>query len=733
MREGISKGKGLYIQLYSIHGLVRGHGLELGRDADTGGQIKYVVELANELSSDPRVDKIEIVTRLVKDKSVSEDYAVPIEKVNDKLSIIRIRCGGGKYIRKELLWNHLEEFVDKSIKYIKKMHRLPDVIHGHYVDAGYVCTELTQFFGIPFIHTGHSLGRDKLRKLLSDGMDKKDIERKYKINHRIEIEENIIHFANLIITSTNQEIKKQYGDYRNTTEEKFCVVQPGVDLSRFYPYNARIKQDRQTAKLLQDISSKLLNFFVEIDKPLILTLCRPDKRKNISGLIKAYGEDKKLQEKANLAIFAGIRDDIQAMDENEQEVLTEILLLMDKYNLYGKMAIPKQHETQTEVPELYRIAADTGGVFINAALTEPFGLTLIEAAACGVPVVATDDGGPRDILGNCKNGILVDVSDTKNISKAVNKILDDKNLWKNYSENGIENVRKFYTWKAHTDKYLKEIEELVKKGQDNINVFAPIGKKLLDTRKMIVTDIDNTLLGDEESLSSFVQLIENINYDIGFAVATGRTVDSAFKVLEENGVSYPDVIISSVGSEIYYNYQGRMIYAKGWHAHIKHQWYRDKIVDLLSGFKFLQYQEEENQRRFKISYYTSDVPGYLEKVNEILIHNRIKANVIFSHGQYLDILPYRASKGKAIRYLSYRWNIPYENILVAGDSGNDSEMLKGELLGVIVANYSKELEELKGQKRVYFAGEKYAGGIIDGIKHYNFLTARKEEAIEQEA
>jgi len=117
----------------------------------------------------------------------------------------------------------------------------------------------------------------------------------------------------------------------------------------------------------------------------------------------------------------------------------------------------------------------------------------------------------------------------------------------------------------------------------------------------------------------------------------------------------------------------------------------------------------------------------IEKVKSTLIKHKIKANVIFSHGQYLDVLPYRASKGKAIRYLAYRWNIPYENILVAGDSGNDSEMLKGDLLGVVVANYSSELEELRGQNRIYFAKRNYAGGIIDGIKHYNFLKITGNE------
>jgi len=92
----IKKSKeGLYIQLYSIHGLIRGQNLELGRDADTGGQTKYVFELAQTLSKDPRIQRVELVTRQIKDKNVSDDYSVPEEKINDKFSIIRVRCGGG--------------------------------------------------------------------------------------------------------------------------------------------------------------------------------------------------------------------------------------------------------------------------------------------------------------------------------------------------------------------------------------------------------------------------------------------------------------------------------------------------------------------------------------------------------------------------------------------------------------------------------------------------------------
>jgi sucrose-phosphate synthase len=71
--------KGFYIQMFSIHGLLRSENMELGRDADTGGQIKYVIELANALSQRDEVRQVELFTRLISDKAVSKDYAKPVE------------------------------------------------------------------------------------------------------------------------------------------------------------------------------------------------------------------------------------------------------------------------------------------------------------------------------------------------------------------------------------------------------------------------------------------------------------------------------------------------------------------------------------------------------------------------------------------------------------------------------------------------------------------------------
>jgi sucrose-phosphate synthase len=167
---------------------------------------------------------------------VSDDYARPFEKVNDRFRIVRIQCGGRKYIRKELLWPHLDEFVDKTIRHIKRGRRIPDIVHGHYPDAGYVALNLAEIFGIPFAYTGHSLGRSKLARLMNDGMKKKDIISKYKIDHRIAMEEKILKNADFVVASTNQEVNEQYGQYKNRNVPKYSVIPPGLDVDRFYPF-----------------------------------------------------------------------------------------------------------------------------------------------------------------------------------------------------------------------------------------------------------------------------------------------------------------------------------------------------------------------------------------------------------------------------------------------------------------------------------------------------------------
>src|SRR5690606_30965885 len=97
---------------------------------------------------------------------------------------------------------------------------------------------------------------------------------------------------------------------------------------------------------------------------------------------------------------------------------------------------------------------------------------------------------------------------------------------------------------------------------------------------------------------------------------------------------------------------------------------------------------------------------------------KLRAQLIYSHEEFLDILPVRASKGHAIRYLAYKWGLPLDQFLVAGDSGNDAEMLVGDTRAIVVGNFSPELASLRGQEQIYFARDHYAAGIIEGLHHY---------------
>jgi sucrose-phosphate synthase len=559
-------------------------------------------------------------------------------------------------------------------------------------------------------------------------MNETAINKRYKIDYRIQIEEQVLGDAELIITSTRQEIVQQYGMYQGKEYPTFSVIPPGLDIEKFYPFYHDLLPETERPESAMYAQASLLRelnrFFMHPEKPLILALCRPDKRKNISGIIQAYGEDSELQTMANLAVFAGIRKDITDKEENERDVLTTMLLLMDKYDLYGKMAIPKKHDIENEVPELYRTAAERKGVFVNAALTEPFGITLLEASATGLPIVATNDGGPKDIIENCQNGILVDPTDHKAIASAIKEIIADPDKWEQFSKSGIMNVRKHYTWDSHAEKYTKEIIELSKKIRSPELKMAvptdPIGRRLAKLNYFIITDIDNTLTGgDNQTQADLIGLLKNHHDLIGFGVATGRTIDSAVKHLKEHKIPIPDVSITSVGSEIYY---GKDLHnGKGWETHIAKNWDRKKIRRLLESFDYLQYQEEATQRRFKISYFMEPSKDRLSEIHHHLLKNNCKYTLIYSHEKFLDILPQRASKGKAIRYLSYKWGIPLGNFLVCGDSGNDEEMLRGEPLAVVVGNYSKELKALRGRRNIYFSENSYAGGILDAIERYKFL------------
>ncbi len=704
----------LYVLMLSVHGLMRGHELELGRDADTGGQTLYVIELARALGRHPRVAQVDVVTRLVDDASVSPDYAVPVEALGGNARLVRLPCGPRRYLRKESLWNHLDQLVDRTLSYLRQQPHLPDVIHSHYADAGYVGVQLSQLLGIPQVHTGHSLGRSKRQRLLDHGRKAQTIDRQFNFERRIAAEEDVLEHATLVVTSTAQESNEQYGLYNNHQPARMVVIPPGTDTSRFAPPGR--------APVPPHVPPLVDRFFEHPKKPLVLTICRPEMRKNLRRLVTAFGESPALRARTNLAIVAGNRDDIRSMDEAQADVLKDLLLDIDRHDLWGSVALPKQHQPD-DIPALYRLAAQRRGVFVNPALTEPFGLTLIEAAASGLPVVATRDGGPSDILAHCENGALIDPLDPADIARGLLAVVSDARAWQRYARRGVNGVARHYTWDAHVEKYLKAIDRVIHRSRKQVRreraAQRPATSFMPYVRRMLVSDIDNTLLGDRAGLDALIRVLRTQPRHFGFGVATGRHLTSALDVLRQSRVPLPDVLITAVGSEIHYGPEIRP--DTGWRRHIQHLWRRDALAALFTGVPGLTLQSDDQQSEFKLSFNADSATSpSLRELKALLRQARLHANLIHSHDTFLDILPVRASKGQAIRYLAYKWGLPLRAFLVAGDSGNDLEMLIGDTLGVVVSNHSAELEELRGLEQVYFAGAPSASGILEGMAHYEF-------------
>ena len=443
---------GIYVQMHSMHGLFRSQDLELGRDEDTGGQIVYVLELAKALGELKSVDKVDIITRRIVDTGYP-GYSKKIETVTDKVSIVRIECGPKKYVMKVDLWPYLREFADNCKKYVRRVGRVPDVLQSNYADSGYVCSLLSKELKIPQVHTGHSLGIPKMKKLGVNHSNLAEFNKVYHFDKRLAAEQAAIDNSRAIVASTRQEIKEQYSGYKIGKKiEKFKVVAPGIDVKKFHPRSKKKRLSEDQKSIRQMFDNIVDQNFKRKRRTILATLSRLDKRKNVLGLMRLYSRDAQLRRYSNLMIFA---ETLRGGPE-EQKLIRRINSVIRSRNLYDHLALPALHlEYETHVPEFYRYLADKHGIFINPALIEPFGLTVIEAMSCGVPVVATRHGGPSEIISDGENGYLVDPKNPKDVSRKIRKLVKNRELWHQFSERGIKHVKANYTWTAAARKYLK--------------------------------------------------------------------------------------------------------------------------------------------------------------------------------------------------------------------------------------------------------------------------------------
>jgi sucrose-phosphate synthase len=424
---------------------------------DFGGQLIYVKEVSMALAK--MGVGVDIITRLIDDPEWPEfskpvDYYAGYER-NPR--ILRIPCGGPRFLRKELLWEHLDEFTEGILAFYGD--KLPDFATAHYGDGGYAGVLLKKKAGLGFTFTGHSLGAQKLDKLGMSAGNAGEMESEFHFSKRITAERLSMAHAFRVVTSTSQERFEQYSHplYERALDvnddSKFSVIPPGVNTSIFNTGDS--DDDRALHRGIEETlkGSK---------KPCIVLSSRLDEKKNHIGAVEAYAHSKELQDKANLAVFIrGVDDpfnDISSLPEKDREVLRPIVKLIDEQNIRDKVFF-FNIKSQGELAAAYRYFAGLGSVFALTAFYEPFGLAPIEAAACGLAVVATKNGGPSEIFKD-GSGVLVDPFDAQSIAGGLLKGIERS---AELSGAGQELVREKYTWRKTANGYLSVIMEGMQK------------------------------------------------------------------------------------------------------------------------------------------------------------------------------------------------------------------------------------------------------------------------------
>jgi sucrose-phosphate synthase len=282
-------------------------------------------------------------------------------------------------------------------------------------------------------------------------------------------------------------------------------------------------------------------------------------------------------------------------------------------------------------------------------------------------------------------------------------------------------VARHYTWEAHAERYLESTAKLGEKFRPVAELAEPVNVGRYRNRALF-TDLDLSLVGNAEALAEFRKLIEANHRTLVFGIATGRRLDSALTCIRDNGIPTPDVLITSLGTRIHYG--TGLTEDSYWAEHIDVNWSSDRVRRALAGIDGLTPQRKAEQSRFKVSYFhDQQIAPSVEEIVDLLRQKEATATVVHSFGQYVDVIPARASKGQALRYVADRLELPLERILVAGGSGADEDMMRGIPRAVVVSNrHGEELSDLTGPDGIYFAESPFAAGILEAIAHYDFLA-----------
>lgn len=421
------------ILMISLHGYV-GANAELGKP-DTGGQVVYVLELAERFS---RLGKsVDLMTRQFEDQPEYDD-------VNENYSVWRIPFGGKKFIRKEDMHDHLKKFVTNALAAIKKENKKYDVVYSHYWDAGWAGQKIAEELGICHVHTPHSLGWWKQHTMGSD-MEEKDMEKTYRFKERIRKEYFVYQMCNFVIATTIPQVDLLVQQY-DMLPKNCSMIPPGIDENRFFPVPSK-----ENDKIRQKY---------DISPADVLALGRMAHNKGYDLLINALPTLFELSPESQLVAAIG-GDSKQDRDgiEKLKKVASEIGV-MDKIKW-------KNYIEDDDLANVYRSAS----IFAMPSRYEPFGMVAIEAMACGTPSVVTVHGGLCDLIDFGNQALFADPHRPKEFGAMMAMPLLYPNLRNEMSVEGARFARRNFGWTGIAKRMLAVFSSSINQRTSESNIY----------------------------------------------------------------------------------------------------------------------------------------------------------------------------------------------------------------------------------------------------------------------
>lgn len=382
---------------------------------DSGGQNVYVEHLSRALGN--RGIYVDIFTR--QDGSSQQT----IVNIADRVRVFQIPAGPQVQVPKEKLLPYMPEFVRQCLAWAR-LERY-NVAHAHFFLSGLVACQLQEAIGLPFVMTFHALG--KVRRLHQGTADEFPDE-------RFRIEERIVGQADGMVAECPQDLADLVSLY-GADPSRIRTIPCGVDPELFHP------EMKSTARRLLGIPE---------EKKVVLQLGRLVPRKGIDNVIEAFSLLVRNEPSYDMLLLI-VGGPSEKPDRTTCTEMDRLMRIAEDNKVADKVLFVGRRK-----PETLRYFYSAADVFVTTPWYEPFGITPLEAMACGTPVIGSRVGGIQYSIQNNATGLLVPPKSPGDLASAIRLLLADPALCQRFSKAGRDRVEKRFTW----DIVAREIMEL---------------------------------------------------------------------------------------------------------------------------------------------------------------------------------------------------------------------------------------------------------------------------------